>query len=138
MSKLRIKKHVYLDFLGKEYKEAFITFNTIPISQLQSVGERIENAEDSNAETLKILKENYVDSMFPTEDGKLEPFDSADELDELGIDGLIKCYGTLIGRDLAGFMEERLELALKGASEEAIANVTADVDPKSDTPSKRT
>jgi hypothetical protein len=127
VSKLIIRKRVELDFLGEEYKDAYLVFKVIPVSQYDEVLAEIKAVGDdnskANATILKIVKGQYIEGYFPDEGGKLEKLDSEDELDGLDSTALLECFGKMTGQDI------------KGAMDNPEAGIT--VDPKSDTPSKR-
>jgi hypothetical protein len=127
VSKLIIRKRVNLDFLGDEYKEAYLVFKSIPVSNYDKILDDIRGVGEENTKAksvmLNILKEYYIEGQFPNEKGVLEKLDGKDELDGLDKDALMECFGKITGQDIKGAIEN---------PEEGII-----VDPKSDTPSKR-
>jgi hypothetical protein len=126
VSKLIIRKRVELDFLGEEYKEAYLVFRSIPVSKYDTILGEIKGADDNqkaNAVILKILKEFYIEGKFPDDDGNLADLDGAEELDGLDKDSLLECFGKITGVDIQA-VAQNPEAGLV-------------VDPKSDTPSKR-
>jgi hypothetical protein len=122
MSKLVIKKKVYLDFLGEEYAEAYIEFRSIPVGDYDDLLKKIGEAEKddsgnkTNTTILDILKEYYLNSSFPNDEGKLESLDDKEELDNLDSQAIIRCFSKLTGQDI---------------KEDGSGEMT--VDPKSDT-----
>lgn len=138
MSKLIIKKRVSLDFLGDEYKDASITFRSMPIPDYEVIASEIKNVKDgeANKAILEIVKRYYVSAEFPNDDGVLEPLDSKDELDQMDADMLIECFGRLTGRDIKGLIEKQEELANQGAPKEVIEGIEVTPDPKSSDQSK--
>ena len=140
MSKLVIRKRVTLEFLGDEYKDAYIDFRSVPVGDFDELTKSIEKADKenkANQEILSILKKYYLGGKFPNEKGELESLDSKEELDGLNADALIECFGKMTGQDLAGAAKAQQDLIAKGMTpEQAAEAVQVTVDPKSDTPSK--
>lgn len=141
MSKLVIRKRVTLEFLGDEYKDAFIDFKSIPVGDYDKLIDEIKAAGDgdnqkANSVILGILKEYYLGGKFPNEQGTLEELDSKDELDGLDKDALLECFGKMTGQDLKGALDEKTALAASGAPQEVVDGVEVQVDPKSEQPSK--
>jgi hypothetical protein len=132
MSKLVIRKRVTLEFLGDDYKAAYIDFRSIPVGDYGSLLDTIKTSSDddkkANAAILQILKEYYLKGEFPNEEGKMESLDSKEELDGLDKDALIECFGKLTGQDIKGALDT---IAAGGPADQAV-----DVDPKSEAPSK--
>jgi hypothetical protein len=73
VSKLIIRKRVELDFLGDEYKEAYLVFRSIPVSNYDKILGEIKGAVTTTKRPmrscLKILKEYYIEGKFPDEKG---------------------------------------------------------------------
>lgn len=140
MSKLIIRKRVSLEFLGDEYKDAYIDFRAIPVDNYDDLMTKVnEGAADNskaNKAILDILKEYYLGGKFPNEKGELEDIDSKEELGGLTADAVLECFGKMTGQDLSGVVKKRAELVAEGAPQAEIENVKVDVDPKSDTLSK--
>lgn len=136
MSKLVIKKRVSLEFLGDEYKDAYIDFKSIPVPDYPQLLEEINKSKQPNSTILDILKTYYVNGKFPNAEGNLEDLDSKDELDALDKDTLLECFGKITGQDLRGMVETKEKMAAEGASQEEIDGVAIDVNPKSEEPSK--
>lgn len=125
MSKLVIKKHVSLDFLGKEYKESYLVFRSIAVPEYTELQKKLStvNNEEANDKILSILKDYYISGKFPNDDGVLEDIDGGkDALNYLDLDTLITCFGALTGQNLRALID--------GSNDEI------DIDPKSDKPSK--
>lgn len=133
MSKLIIRKRVTLEFLGEQYKDAYLDFKSIPVGDYDKLIDEIKEAGEgdnkkANAVILKILKQYYLTGQFPNEEGTLEALDSADELDGLDKDSLLECFGKMTGQDI----NAAIEAQAAGAPSAGV-----EPDPKSETPSKR-
>lgn len=126
MSKLVIRKRVTLEFLGDEYKEAYLVFRSIPVSEYDGLLTKIKGVGEDNSKAndliLGILKSHYIEGKFPDDKGELEALDGKEELDGLDRDALLQCFGVLTGQDI------------KAAADAPEQGVT--LSPKSDTPSK--
>ena len=94
-----IKKKVSLDFLGEEYKDAYLEFQSIPLKDFDEMGDRLQNAEANgekpNAIILEILKKYFVDGKFPGMDKLV-----ASDLDGLDATTAVQCFATFTGQDL--------------------------------------
>lgn len=138
MSKLVIRKRVTLEFLGDEYKEAFIDFKSVPVGDYDKLIESVKAGQDDNKKANKIilgiLKQYYISGQFPNEDGVLENLDSEDELENLDREALLQCFGKMTGQDFSGAIKEQEELAAQGAPDEVLEGVEVEADPKSETP----
>ena len=99
---LVIPKKITLEFLGDEYKDAYLIFKSIPITQLADMKAKMPNgdAEDDKLKVipimLDILKEQFLRGEFPDLDGKMEPV-QAEDLDNLDANTAIQCFQTLSG-----------------------------------------
>lgn len=135
MSKLVIKKRVSFDFLGEEFKDAYIIFRSIPLGDYDELMAKMRSGEEDNSKAnsiiLDVLKEYYIEGMFPDDAGKLETLDNKDELNGLDRDAVLRCFGDLIGQDVLGAAEQKAKMAAEGAPAEQIETVTNGPDPKS-------
>jgi hypothetical protein len=80
VSKLVIRKRVTLEFLGDEYKDAYLDFKSIPVGDYDKLIDEIKAAGEgdnkkANAAILKILKEYYLGGKFPNDKGVVEDLD---------------------------------------------------------------
>lgn len=82
MSKLVIKKRISLDFLGEDYKDAFIIFRSIPLPDYEEISKQLPTS-DPRFVQLKQLK----DSGSVTEEEQ-------SEYDELAADEAKKNIGS--------------------------------------------
>lgn len=140
MSKIVIRKRVSLEFLGDEYKDAYLDFKSVPVGDYDGLLDQIKAVGDdnkkANAAILKILQDYYLGGKFPNEKGELEDLDSKDELSGLDKDTLLECFGKMTGQDLKAALATKQDMANSGAPDEELDKVEVDVDPKSETPSK--
>lgn len=80
MARLRLKKHMTLDFLGKEWEGAYLDFYGLSAADIEknsSIDLDRENPDPKKAsaafnEMLAMLEDKFISGMIPTEDGKLE------------------------------------------------------------------
>lgn len=62
MAKIVIKKRVSLDFLGKEYKEAYFVFRAIPLPDYKEFMKKLPESDDEfNSLVLKIDSDEHTD-----------------------------------------------------------------------------
>lgn len=93
-----IKKRVSFDFLGDEYKDAYLTFQSIPLKDFQELTGKIKEAENDNAKAaefmLESLKHYFVEGSFPGTEKV-----TAEDLDGLDPGSVIKCFEMFTGQD---------------------------------------
>lgn len=93
-----IKKKVSLDFLGDEYKDAFLTFQSIPLKDFDELSKEVETAEKEKRAAsfiLDALKKYFVEGSFPG----IEEL-TADDLDGLDQQSVLKCFTIFTGQEL--------------------------------------
>ncbi len=100
---LVIRKKVTLEFLGDEYKDAYLVFKAIPIGDLQKIQDKMptENDKDTSKAIpvmLEVLKDYFQDGKFPNEKGELEDV-TKEDLDNLDANSAVKCFQGLSGVD---------------------------------------
>lgn len=100
MSEFYIKKKISLDFLGEEYKEAYLMFKSIPVKLYDKIFKDAKNKNNLEAAkaAMIILKERFIEGQFPDEDGKLIGVKVEDLDDIVDETTLNNCYLTLIGQ----------------------------------------
>lgn len=100
MGKIVIKKRVSLDFLGEEYKEAYITFKSIPIKDYSDILKQVNDLGNDNIKSvefaLSTLKKQFVEGKFPVND-KLDSID-AEDIGDLNQDAALECFEILTGQ----------------------------------------
>lgn len=104
MGKILIRRKVNFDFLGDEYKDAYISFRAIPVKDYQDILKKMPTEDQADngksvALVLDTLKEYFVEGKFPGADGTLESLEAGD-LDDLDQDSAIRCFEVLVGRQL--------------------------------------
>ncbi len=71
-----IKRKITLEFLGEDYKDAYLVFKAIPVNEYTNIQNELKKAEADNTnglETLQNLLGSYfVSGEFPNPDGELE------------------------------------------------------------------
>lgn len=104
MSKIVIKKRVSLDFLGDQYKNAYLVFQSIPLADYEKIYEDIpEEGKEGTKKSLTLITEYldkyFVEGKFPNEKGELE--DVVKE-DLVGLDktAAVTCFQRLTGQDV--------------------------------------
>lgn len=100
MGKIVIKKRISLDFLGDEYKDCYITFKPITISEADKIGEEaIQSTKDrkSNAWLLEQLKNRFLEGKFLDADNNLFEL-KADDIDNLDLDTCSTIFEILTGQ----------------------------------------
>src|SRR5436190_1697829 len=97
---LVIRKRVSLDFLGDEYKDAYLVFQAIPVSKLVEIQAKMPTDTADSAQSipimLDVLKEFFLDGEFPDKDGNLGNVEK-DDLDNLNSEAAIQCFQGLSG-----------------------------------------
>lgn len=92
-----IKKRVGFEFLGEEYKDAYLVFKTISVVEYEKVQAKAKTFEDKPEGSIEymlgLLKSHFVEGKFP--DGDVV----ADDLDSLDAESLIKCFKVFTGQD---------------------------------------
>lgn len=100
---LVIRKKVTLEFLGDEYKDAYLVFKAIPVGDLKKIQDGMpkEDAEDKSQAIpimLNVLKDYFLSGKAPGENGELTDV-SKEDLNDLDANTAIKCFQALSGVD---------------------------------------
>lgn len=99
---LLIRKKITCEFLGDDYKEAYLIFKAIPVSGLADIqnelpkGDTDEDKMQAIPKTLEILKKYFLKGEFPGENGELEEV-KAEDLDNMNAELAIHCFQGLTG-----------------------------------------
>lgn len=104
-----IKKVVALDFLGSDYKDANLTFQSIPIKDFDDITSKIEKAQESGKSAtfvLEILKQYFISGNFPDIDTVTK-----DDLDGLDQETVLTCFSVLTGQEINKQTGEVAEVA---------------------------
>lgn len=101
MSKIVIKKRIPLDFVGDEYKEAYIEFRTIPMRDYEKYVEAAgDNKDEKKSVTfiMQTLEDLFICGKFPDEKGEL--FDlSKEDVNDLDVNTIVTVFKILTGQD---------------------------------------
>lgn len=98
-----IKRKISLDFLGEEYKEAYITFKAIPVKDFSELMQRMpKDGQEDNVKSmelmLEMLEKYFYEGKFPNDKGDLEPL-SKEDVKDLDQQASLKCFQMLVGQD---------------------------------------
>lgn len=93
-----IKKRVNFDFLGEDYKDAYLTFQSIPLKDYGVLTSKIKDVQNDDAKAaefmLNALKDYFVEGQFPDTDKVLK-----EDLDGLDATSVVKCFAMFSGQD---------------------------------------
>jgi hypothetical protein len=99
---IKIKKRVSLEFLGEEYQDAYLVFQSIPVGDLENIQETLDTMKSETksptAAILELLKKYFISGEFPDDDGKLQPVTSGD-LNDLDPTSCVACFKAFTGQD---------------------------------------
>jgi len=103
MSKIYIKKTITLEFLGEDYKDAYLVFQAIPIGDFEQLLNDVGKVQEDKPEKapgiiLGILKNYFREGKFPGEGG-LADLDK-DDLDGLDVGTVTKVFAFLTGQEI--------------------------------------
>lgn len=94
---LVIKKQVSLEFLGEEYKDAYLIFKAIPLDDYENIAEKTpEGTKQALTYIKEILEKYFIAGKFPDENRKLQDVTKQD-LGQLDGESAIKCFEVLSG-----------------------------------------
>lgn len=97
---IQIKKRISLDFLGEEYKEAYLEFNSVTMREYPALVKQSrelgENAEESIKFVQSFLTERFVGGKFP-QGGEVKDVSKEDLLD-FDADVFFQCFQSLTGQ----------------------------------------
>lgn len=99
-----IKKRVDLDFLGEDYKEAYLVFQSIPAGDFDNVIKELDSVEGNKDGAgsitfiLKVLKDYFIVGKFPDDNGLQDV--SKEDLDGLDPSTLTKCFQVFTGTEI--------------------------------------
>lgn len=96
-----IKKKVSLAFLGDAYKEASLTFSSIPMREYEELTKKLGQMEEDQSQSMPLLRElvvnRFIEGEFPNEEGKLENVTKQDLL-EFPVEVFIEVMSQLSGK----------------------------------------
>lgn len=98
---LVIRKRISLDFLGEEYKDAYLVFRAIPVNDLSEIQKGLPSQEDGdNTQAipvmLNVIKKYFLNGQAPGESGELEQV-NVEDLDLIDANTAIHCFQGLSG-----------------------------------------
>lgn len=94
MADIIIKKKVELGFLGEDYKDSYITFRSISVSDYQGLTDGIEDMSEQEAskKIISILETYFVEGLF---DGQKL---AKEDIKKFDGETILKCFETLTGQ----------------------------------------
>lgn len=101
MSRIEIRKRISLDFLGEDYKEAYLEFKSLPIREYKEniAQSKALDGKDAGAAVDYIgtfLEARFVSGKFPIA-GKMEEL-SADDVRDFDAEVIYRCFQALTGQ----------------------------------------
>lgn len=105
MNKFVIKKRIPLDFLGDDYKEAYLVFRSIPLKDFEQIIDNVTKAEGQDPkESLKLMfeyiKTYFHSGKFPDDTGALQEISGDDLAEFIDNETAIKCFQMLTGQSI--------------------------------------
>lgn len=101
MPQIVIKKRVSFEFLGEEYKDAYVILKSIPTTEYKPMIARIEKQKSGLNKTDQVrglIKERFISGEWPNEKtGELEPLE-VDDLDGLDGEALSEAFAIISGQ----------------------------------------
>lgn len=97
---IQIKKRISLDFLGDEYKEAYLEFNSVAMRDYETLIKQSRDLEDKPEQSLKFIQsfllERFMGGKFPEND-KLRDIQK-EELLDFDAEVFLKSFQSLTGQ----------------------------------------
>lgn len=93
---LVIKKTVSLDFLGEDYKDAYIVFKSIPLKDYDEIIDAPQEGKDALVFVQKVLEKYFLAGKFPDENGKVQDL-TKEDIAQLDGETAVKCFEVLSG-----------------------------------------
>lgn len=102
MSKFKIVKKFSLDFVAPEWKDAYINFNALTVSDVKETFPMLAKIQENQGENvsagldsiLVLIKAKFVDGMAINEKGELAPL-AVEDINELPVAVLSKALSFL-------------------------------------------
>lgn len=76
MSKIVIKKRINLDFLGDDYKDAYLVFKSIPLPDYESIQDSLPKSDPRYIELVNKAQDGELDDKENAELRELQPKES--------------------------------------------------------------
>jgi len=102
MSRIIIRKRVSLDFVGEDYKDCYIIFNTIPMKAYDDYVEMAKNSgKNGSTKFIKdVLEKLFISGEFIDIDNENKLFDiKKEELGDFDMNVMITMFRVLTGQD---------------------------------------
>lgn len=103
--KIVIKKRVNLDFLGDEYKDAYLVFKPITVgAEYDELSQKLDKlqTENNNTNLVKFIRDTvfdkFLEGKFPNDKGELEDVNKED-LGQLDFDTIANVFRRLSGQE---------------------------------------
>ena len=98
MADIVIKKTINLGFLGEEYKESFLRFRHLAVSEFGELRQRIDAAGDDEIKSqdviIGILEDKFIEGIF--EGQKV----AKEDIKQFDNPTIIKCFELFTGQDI--------------------------------------
>lgn len=93
---IKIKKRVSLDFIGEEYKDSYLVFNSIAVKEYEGLQKSIKAIEGDDEKALPFITEQLKSRFI---EGKVDgQAVTADDLEDLPGDVFIECFNQIRGQ----------------------------------------
>lgn len=102
MANIVIKKKVSLEFLGDEYKDSYILFKVIPISEYRELIPKIDAVEkrlDLIELMLEVLKDKFIEGKILEESTTVDMTNK--DLESLDEATLSECFAYITGQKIS-------------------------------------
>lgn len=105
-----IKKRISFEFLGDEYKNGYITFKSMPVSEYEGYLAELDKTKEDQQASLKLLLATlvkyFVEGKFPNDKGELEVF-TAEEINQFDGPTLLNVFAEFSGQQLPKVPEKK-------------------------------
>lgn len=96
MAKIVIKKKISLEFLGEDYKDDYLVFKSLSVSEYEGLLDKLEAVKEDGKKSLQfiseILDKQFLEGQFQNE--KVEKQD----LKDFDLETLTQCFELFTGR----------------------------------------
>lgn len=98
---ITVKKKVSLEFLGEDYKDGYLEFQSIPMKDYEALLAETQAVETEDpASSLKLVRDQvtkrFIAGKFPSDDGLVDI--KKEELDELPGEVFVEAFKQLMGQ----------------------------------------
>lgn len=97
---IQIKKRIGLDFLGEEYKEGYLEFNSVAMKDYEALAKKSQSLSEDPTESIKFivsfLTDRFVGGKFP-QGGELKDV-TKEQLPEFDAEVFLKSFQLLTGQ----------------------------------------